>query len=527
LSLLEDVTVFIPFLNGTNEEWLARAISSLPQGTKYIVARNDGELTRSLNEALAAADTTWVLRLDATDVAVDGMLENLYAYSFDADVVYPALLGADPDLEQIEWEHPAWSFCRNRLEFQPYLSGTSLMRRRLVLDVGGYSDQEAMEDWELYVRLSRAGARFKACNDAKLLCRVLPTSRTRMRINGDGFEDFKRFRVQWEPRADNVATFYYQGSYASAYLRAVLPCRYLPGIATNDLRYRLGEDITPTGEGNIVMQWPGDHDRAGFLVAAHEKGRKVFVEVDDNYHTAPVKGFLDKAGFKARIAEKSYNTVQGHRWICRHADGILVTTPWLADVYSELNDNVIVAPNCVDPDDWSVLPEIPESQVTKVAWFASVSHLPDMRLVWGAMDEVSRRDDTLVWASDLAGMPRGVQRQQWTNDLSQYWLMMMWPDIGLAPVVDSDSGNGRSDIKATEYAMGKALPIVSDVAPYRDWEHGVTCLKARDAKEFSRHLRWAIEHPQERREIAENAHRWALANRDIKSNAHVWRKALS
>lgn len=526
---LEDVTVFIPFLNGTNEEWLQRAISSLPQGTRYVVARNDGDLIDSLNEALAECDTEWVLRLDATDVVVDGMIENLLAYSFDADVVYPALLGTNDDLTEIEWEHPAWSFCRNRLEFAPYLSGTSLMRRSLVQRVGGFSHVKAMEDWDLYVRLVRAGARLKPCNDAKLLCRVLPTSRTRTEIKGDGSQEFEEFRKRWEPREKILATFYYQGAPAAAYLRAVLPARHLPGIATADTRFLIRDEklVSLGGEGHLVMQWASDHERSAALVMAKAHGLRVYAEVDDNYHTGPVKGFLDKAGFKARIEEKSYNTVQGHRWFCSHANGVFVTTPWLAEVYSELNDNVIVAPNCVDRDDWDALPELEDDGITRVGWFASPSHTVDVPLVASALRYASRHKRTQALMSDLAGAPAEVEKLGWTHDISMYRLMMKSIDIGLAPVTPGNAGNGRSDIKATEYAMGGALPILSDVVCYRDWEHGVTCLKASTPRQFKEHVRWALEHPDERREIVAKAREWALANREIRGQIHIWREELS
>lgn len=525
---LDDITVLIPHLRGNSQAYLDRAISSLPQGMNYLLLENDmGELAEALNAGLAAVETGWVFIFSDDDVLVESCIEDLAGVAFDADVVYPSMILASEDLSTHLGEHPAWPFCGNRLQQMNFVPGIFLARTDTVREAG-YRHMNALEDWDIHVRMFRAGARYKPCPDAKVLYRQRDTSRNK----GLTRESIKFWREQWvEPRPKTVAHFYHQGSAPGAYLRCQLPAKHLPGICNNDFWYLQNEDgvirDSDIEADTVVFQWPGDQARALALVSMKANGIKVWVEVDDNYLTWEEK-FMRKVGWGVEMNESTYSTAQ-HRWICKHADGIIVTTNHLRDIYRDVNPNVVVAPNCVDTDDWAPFADARKLDDTDwhVGWFASPSHEGDQKLIWHAANWASKQENVKV--SVMGFNPKWKfphVRLPWTNDIAMYRLLLHSLDVGWCPVSPTNQGLGRSDIKASELAMAGALPILTDLPPYDDWVHGETCLKAASPQQFLEHTRWALTNRDEARAIANNAKEWVLSNRNIRRQIEIWRDAF-
>ena len=134
-----------------------------------------------------------------------------------------------------------------------------------------------------------------------------------------------------------------------------------------------------------------------------------------------------------------------------------------------------------------------------------------------------------VWAGVDQSRPGIVERNWefprkvigWSNDLPVYFEAMSALDVGLAPIVGSYWARGKSDIKALEYAMAGALPIVSDQPPYELLTGGVNCLKAPDARSFYEQVRWAVQHRDEATDLASRCRDYVLRDRTAEGNA--WR----
>jgi GT2 family glycosyltransferase len=169
--LPSDVTVLVPVLRERkNELWLKECLQGFPPGTKYLVAENDGELAAAMNEALEAVETEWVMPFGHDDVPGEGLVEQLLAAGHDADVVYPTMILTDEELKPTG-AFNADIFCGNRLLTWNYVTGAFLARTEMVRKVGGWRDLENLEDWDLHVRMFKAGARFKACPAARMYYR--------------------------------------------------------------------------------------------------------------------------------------------------------------------------------------------------------------------------------------------------------------------------------------------------------------------------------------------------------------------
>lgn len=519
-------TVIVPFLNGNNEDYLAATLRSVPYGTLWIVARNDGEMAQAMNEALAKVDTEFVCAFGADDLFHHDTLDMLESVGWDGDVMYPTMILTQEDGETPIGAYPATPFCPYRLQRWNFVTGASLLRTSKVREIGGWRQLKGLEDWELMVRLSAAGARFKPVPEATFRYRQVPGSRNKMLGKDNMTKESWREYLGIEP--DPVkATFYCQATPATTYWRCQLPARYLPAqvlpevTVTNDGTYVELMDH----EGAAVFQFPGDamRDIVATQMLPFLRERSI-VEVDDNYLvSAPQR---KQQGWHMRIGEGAH-TVEQHRRTVEGSSAVIVTTEFLARSYRKVNPNVYICPNQIDPSDWPTA-EKKDDGVLRFGWWASRSHKPDIPLVTRAMEWASRQPNVEVVTMGLDPGWRFARRQiPWSNDMATYWRMMVENvDVGLAPIVPNPWSNCRSDLKALEYGMAGALPIVSTEAPYSEWQDGERCLTAADAKEFLHKVKWCVQHRDEVKQLAADAKKYVLEERTMEHNIWRWHEAI-
>lgn len=538
-SATANVTVLLPIHRREgNRDWLAQAIASFPAGTPYLVLENDGELSKAFNVGLREADTEFVLPFGADDVATPGFLELLLSLSWNADVVYPGMTVTDAELKPIG-DHYAAPFCPYRLQDAPYITGAALMRRETARAVGGYRNIDVLEDWDLWLRMWRAGARFKACPEAKLLYRRHENSRNE-RVNGheDVFEHARDrivlgkgtlHRGRPDPLDAIQATFYNAATPATTYLRCTLPARHLPAIVRPDALVIAtdSELLFPEHRGKAaVFQLAADVGAAFQAVAMRDSGIRVLVETDDNYLSSPGKQIRDRQQWGKEIRDGRAHSAEGHRWIAEQADGVIVTTEFLARQYRKVAREVFVCPNTVDPDDWPA-PLKPDDGVLRIVWPASKSHGADAELVTRGLEWASRQPQVEVYVTGLdPRWPFKYGRIPWIDDLDAYRSHFRLFDIGVAPIKASPFALGRSDLKALEYAMGGCAPILSDVAPYDLWTDGENCFKAADAKGFLRAIQQLVSNRDETKQLAAAARAYVLEQRTIQAQLHLWQEAI-
>lgn len=175
-EIRSQVTVIVPFLVGEDEAMLAEATASIPDGVPCLVSRNDGDYARALNDALESAETEFVQFLGHDDRLGRHALELLVAAG--ADVAYPTRLSFDE-----RWSFlgvlEAPPFDPERLRQSNFVPGVSLVRRRAALAVGGFRDlgYETHEDWDLWIRMHRAGFTFRPVPQAAVHVRRRQGSR--------------------------------------------------------------------------------------------------------------------------------------------------------------------------------------------------------------------------------------------------------------------------------------------------------------------------------------------------------------
>lgn len=535
---MHDVTVMIPFWRERGSKtWLEECVTAFPTGTKYLVAENDGDLAGAMNEALALVDTEWMMAFGHDDVPADDMLDKMFAVSEDADVIYPTMVLTDDRLRTIGMFN-ADVFCGNRLQTWNFVSGGFLARTETVRQAGGWRDLETFEDWDLHVRMFRQGARFKACPQAEFLYRQHDSSRQHTQTRE--FESVTAMRRHWQDMIvgeppDVDATFYYQATPATSYWRCILPARYLPGTATSVLDGVLrdggGLDL-PDHRGAAVFQFPADNERAGALLELQKQGIRYLVEVDDNYLDGMDPTFRTRAGWTLTIGQSKAewrskpHSVEGHRWITERADGVIVTTKRLAEIYGEVNANVYVCRNSIDPDDWPELVK-PDDGVFRIGWFASRSHDRDADLVRKALSWASRQPgvEVVTVGLDPAGWDFTRHHFPWADDFTAYRRLLMRLDVGVAPVLATSSALCRSDLKVLEYAMAGAVTVAQRAAPYEEWFDG-PCLPASTASEFVDRIRWCVRNQDAARALGREARELVLRTRTVEAEIPRWRAAV-
>jgi len=166
-SVLADDSVALELLvldDGSTDGTLAALGDLVDDPRVTVVSRPNRGLAASLNEAIAATTAPYVARMDADDVSIAGR--------FRAQVDY---LDAHPEVVLVGGQirrvvdgvaESTSSFPRDHgaivaalLRGQHALCHPSVMIRRTALDaVGGYWSYGVAEDWDLFLRLSEAGA---------------------------------------------------------------------------------------------------------------------------------------------------------------------------------------------------------------------------------------------------------------------------------------------------------------------------------------------------------------------------------
>lgn len=331
-----------------------------------------------------------------------------------------------------------------------------------------------------------------------------------------------------------LATFYSQRTAsATNYWRIKLPAKYLPGDrydATHFMVRHKGDDkpleFPYLKNDTAIVQYPGDKGSAVVCVAMDAMGKKLFVEVDDNYldaHKDPL--WAERAGWGMKIGDDPYTT-QGHRWIAEHAHGVIVTTRALEKAYLEVNDNVHVCRNSIDPDDW---PEpASRNETFRIGWYASPSHDRDAEMVRRALSWASRQPNVEIVNIGLDPDWSFARRQVlWQENFLSLRRELGKLDVGVCPLVGTPMTRYRSDLKALEYAMGGALPILQSYEPYWEWadkNYVPICVTPDD---WMRQIKWAVANRDEVRARAQRAREYVLAERTFSTEINRWRQAIN
>lgn len=327
------------------------------------------------------------------------------------------------------------------------------------------------------------------------------------------------------------ATWWGQRPGGNWYWRCEIPSRHLPGQVVQ-LRY---DDLQPTADGpsmprqlsdTAIWSYAGNATRGILMSAQMHAGYRVLLEVDDNYlMSAPqIPGGKTDWQLRADTTADDRHSLEAHRRLAEVVDGVIVTTEHLAKSYRKVNEHVYVCPNSADLADWEE-PEKPDDGILRIGYAASSSHWWDIREIERACSWAAIQPNVQVC---LYGLDRGWSfpfwHAPWTQDLGEYRRSLQRLDVGLCPLRTNPWSDCKSDIKAIEYALSGAMPIVSDTVPYDPWLDRVPV--ATTSKEFLKAVKWAVANRDGVKEYAAKAKQYVVAERTIEKSIDTWKEAV-
>ena len=168
------------------------------------------------------------------------------------------------------------------------------------------------------------------------------------------------------------------------------------------------------------------------------------------------------------------------------ADGVVVSTPYLGNVYKEFNKNIKVVPNHLPKFIWGdIFPahEYYEGGKIKILWAGSQNHFANPAIVKDAkggdfgkelMNFIRKTADVYDWHL-MGAMPeelkpvKKIKYTGWANTHEYPKIVKdIEPDICIAPLIDNHFNRCKSNIKQLEYTAMGAPGVFSKTEPYKN-----------------------------------------------------------
>lgn len=243
----------------------------------------------------------------------------------------------------------------------------------------------------------------------------------------------------------------------------------------------------------------------------------------------------------------------------RLSDGLIVSTPTLAEMYKPYAKKIFVVENVIDLKLW---PRVRKHKGLTIGWIGAGSHDDDLALIKNAVFHILAKYKDVEF-SIVHGVPEffkhkpdclylanpnhpryrkmrrchlcgGIDRLKWTHDFKTidkypYWAGSFGFDIGLAPLVDLNFTRGKSNLRWLEYsAMGIptiASPLNHFVQSIRDGETGLI-VKDNLEQGWIEAMEALIENPELRKAIGKNARNEVRENWSPAVMAKKYRAAI-
>ncbi len=284
-----------------------------------------------------------------------------------------------------------------------------------------------------------------------------------------------------------------------------------------------------------------------------EQGILIVGEVDDNYLSNPRLNVFMRANEWSRQAAKD------HARALLLMDRVVFSTEVLRDIYwdqfkylfktkGKRLPEPFVCRNNLDVADWPEIP--PYDGPVRVGWMGSPSHVWDIDLAWNALLHAKRQGARVILIGLNPMLPEGqpipasmrsarsqAKIDQWGRvgyehipwvAPEKYGRPALPLDIGLCPLVANAHTDGKSDVKAVEYAISGAAVIAQDTPVYnRTLIHGETALLVKDEREMLYATDILIGDPALRLRLANNLRRYVYEERGLKQLRSEWGAALS
>jgi glycosyltransferase involved in cell wall biosynthesis len=276
-------------------------------------------------------------------------------------------------------------------------------------------------------------------------------------------------------------------------------------------------------------------------------GKKVIMDNDDTFKLDDSMTLANFLNDGTEIGLKKRNDCTD-RFI-KKADLVTTSTEFLADEYRMLSDNVVVLPNCVDPDDWDE-PLRNETNQVRIGMIGSVSYEYDYLHLKPLLRKLSERKDVRLVLYGLGSKKHQRENPRITEAFKEeygFWNSLdidhiEWSpmedyfknlnearlDIMLIPRKDNYFNRCKSNIKFLEASMLE-IPVIAqsfENGPYEELTPDIGVL-VRDNTKWEEEIERLIKDKDLRRSMGKKAKEYVLKNYNIADKCHLWAEAYS
>jgi glycosyltransferase involved in cell wall biosynthesis len=287
----------------------------------------------------------------------------------------------------------------------------------------------------------------------------------------------------------------------------------------------------------VVFHRPNTIAHQKLAILLRQMGKKIVFDNDDTYKVDKSHAFygLDKKGFKEN--KDFINTLLNNFII--NSDLVTSSTEFLAKEYRELNPNVAVLPNLVNPDDWDE-PLRNDGEKVRIGVVGSTAYYHDFNIVEDILtklDKDPRVQLVLFGLHDKEKRKTNKKTNEVHNREYSFWdtlknveqvpwcsmenyfetLNELRLDIMMIPRKDNYFNKCKSNIKFLESSMLE-IPVITNYfkdSPYE--QDGDYIVWAKDWSE----LETLITDKKLRRDMGKKAKEYVLDNYNIEK-ASIW-----
>ncbi len=255
----------------------------------------------------------------------------------------------------------------------------------------------------------------------------------------------------------------------------------------------------------VVMQIPVTREALAVFYALQDKykNKPIIAECDDNILSTPnynpaADGYSPGSPFREFAVEQF-----------KAADGMIVSTPNLKEVYSDFCDDIAVIPNSIDFEKWDKLRRKNRDGII-IGWAGGASHEEDLKRIEKPIKRILRKNKNAHFVM-CHGIPESFKKIKRVIPVQKFARIDKYPqhlasqgfDIFLAPLVDNAFNRGKSNLRWLEGSALKIPTIASNVGHFKETiNDGVDGLLFDDEKEFEVKLQKLIDDRKYRRRIA-------------------------
>lgn len=262
------------------------------------------------------------------------------------------------------------------------------------------------------------------------------------------------------------------------------------------------------------------------LAALQKAGTPFIVDVDDYWKLPPAHLMKQQWGL--------YRMAARIELALKHATAVTTTTPHLASQVKNINKNVYVLPNAIDPEQPQFIARPVASHQVRVGWVGGICHTEDIPLLQKGFEQL-HADEPLssrftvklcgfnpvnldVWAYYehifTAGKPRAQYERVPAMDIRQYATLYNRLDVCLVPLADTPFNRCKSPLKLLEAGWFKKACVVSELYPYTLMsKHRENVLFVSNNKtDWYKHIKKLILNPSLREDLGNALHETVKQN---------------